>query len=123
VVCLWFLIYGDRLTKFFRIEIERNQLVVDLRELIKRKISPRLDHVPAHFLDLWNVELLKTRDRAPQTPELTDEDELDPACTIGEYFPGAPPANTIHIIVKADSKRDPCRFLTAHFDSIYWSHE
>jgi hypothetical protein len=71
--------------------------------------------VPAHRCNLWKVEPPKTKDNAPQTPELTDEDELDPAWKFGEYFPGDPPEKTIHITVKAPGKRDPFRFLPRIF--------
>ena len=49
------LILGDDTDRTFTIEIPKNKNVSILRDLIKEKKAPHLDHIDASDLDLWQV--------------------------------------------------------------------
>ena len=46
---------GDDLDRSFTIEIAKNKNVSILKDLIKEKKAPHLNHIAASYLDLWQV--------------------------------------------------------------------
>ena len=48
-------ILGDDLDRTFTVEIPKTKNVSILKDLIKKKKAPHLDHVAASDLDLWQV--------------------------------------------------------------------
>jgi Crinkler effector protein N-terminal domain len=53
------LVVGDDLKKVFTVKIPKTENVSILKDLIKEKKAPHLDHVAASDLDLWNISLAK----------------------------------------------------------------
>jgi len=52
------LLLGDDTTKVFTVEIPETKNVSILKELIKEKKAPHLDHLAASDLILWKVRLV-----------------------------------------------------------------
>ena len=51
------LIYGKVSEKMFIVKIDENESVYTLKELIKEKNAPHLDHLAPSDLDLWMLDL------------------------------------------------------------------
>jgi hypothetical protein len=51
------LVHSEVPQRMFTVEVENTENVSILRELIKEKKAPHLDHVAASDLDLWMVDL------------------------------------------------------------------
>jgi hypothetical protein len=49
------LVVGDKPDRIFTVEIPKNKNISFLKDLIKEKKAPHLDHVAASDLDLWRV--------------------------------------------------------------------
>ena len=96
------LVLGDKPNDAFTVEIPKTKNVSILKDLIKEKKAPDLDHVAASKLDLTQVSLafdeeleenLKTVDLVPLTP----------LRSLLQVFPRVE-ENSLHIIVQAPSK-------------------
>ena len=48
---------GEKITRIFPVEIDRNKNVRNLREAIKEKKKPAFDHITADSLEVWNVSI------------------------------------------------------------------
>jgi hypothetical protein len=105
---LYCLVHGDIEDYVFGIKYDKNTTVDELRDLIKDKLSPSLDHVSVKDLTIYQVSIDLTTQN-PQRAALGNLNanivndlggqELTPMDTLGEQFPE--PANKhIHVIVE-----------------------
>ena len=96
------LIHGEVTEKMFTVEVEKTKNVSILRDLIKEKQSPRLDHAVASELILSQVSLPVDT----ITPQLTVEDittgqKLHAVKKISSIFGEALVDEHVHILVQA----------------------
>jgi hypothetical protein len=93
-------ILGDQLNQTFTVEVPKTKNISILKDLIKEKKAPDLDHVSASKLILSEAPQpdgsLNTADRTP----------LDPLLPLSKLFPRVE-ENRLHIIVQAPPKGDP----------------
>lgn len=74
----------------FTVEIENTKKVGILRDLIKEKKAPRLNHIDANDSDLWHVDLSNN----PPTDGM-----LKPRNLLSDVFPSELEECSIHFIV------------------------
>ena len=55
------IVLGDNPRRIFPVNIERTEIVGDLKEVIKDKKRPEFDHVATDRLELWKVSDLMPR--------------------------------------------------------------
>src|ERR1700680_1715292 len=49
------IVLGDNPRRIFPVDIERTEIVGDLKEVIKDKKRPEFDHIATDHLELWKV--------------------------------------------------------------------
>ena len=93
------LLLGSDSSEVFEVEILKTKKVSSLKDLIKEKQSPRLNHVVASELTVWKVSLPVDT----ITPELTVEacKKLQSPEKISSIFGDALVAKHVHILVQA----------------------
>jgi len=95
------LIHGDNQEKIFTVEIEKTKNVSILKDLIKEKKAPHLDHVAASDLHLYQVDL--RLDELGEDPVHVDHNiysKLSPTKKLSSFFVDD---ELLHIIAKAPS--------------------
>lgn len=92
-------VLGDDPSRIFQVKILKTKQVCILRDLIKEKQSPFLDHVPASSLAVWKVSLPVDT----IMPELTVDNvqALHPLGKISSIFGEALVDEHVHILVRA----------------------
>jgi Crinkler effector protein N-terminal domain len=95
-------VFGDDITQVFPIKIVNTESVGTLKEAIKDKKQPVLDHVTADSLTLWKVSVPANRrlQQALSSVPLTDETSLSAVDDLFEVFSDAPCHKHLHIVVK-----------------------
>jgi len=98
-------ISGDH--SIFRVSIDETELVVDLKEKIKKRTKPKLNDIAAHDLKLYRVEvdtscdikkLIDVLERLSR--ELNEWPELfDVRVQVMEYLNGSPPPEKKYYII------------------------
>ena len=71
-----------------------------LKELVKEKKRPTLDHLPADALDLWQASVPEEGDVGLRGFVLEDSKKLRSTWEVGSVFEGDPPKRHVHIMVK-----------------------
>ncbi|KAG2047686.1 hypothetical protein BDR06DRAFT_1013629 [Suillus hirtellus] len=96
------IVLGDNPCHIFLVDIERTEIVGDLKEVIKDKKRPEFDHVATDCLELWKVDLPvdKMIEHNLNNFTLDPMKSLSPVDEIIEIFPDAPPRKYLHIIVQ-----------------------
>ncbi|KAF9988139.1 hypothetical protein BGZ65_011852 [Modicella reniformis] len=86
----------------FCISIDPALTVDELRDEIKIKQSPYLDHIAASSLSLWQVSIpvSSASQDSVTTAVLQDDAKLLPTVRLSSIFFTPPADNTIHILVK-----------------------
>jgi hypothetical protein len=98
---------GDDLKRYFVVEIEENETISILKDLIKEKKAPHLDHVAASDLDIWKVDLPTTNlKKSLDELKFDDNNPLLPDDELAEVF-GAPACKHVHVIFKLRSVDKP----------------
>jgi Crinkler effector protein N-terminal domain len=87
----------------FTVEILKTKNVSILKDLIKEKKAPHLNHIAASDLDLWQVNSLI--DDLPSKDELTekwveDKPKMPSRRQLSVYFTGVLNEEYLHIIVR-----------------------
>ena len=90
-------VLGDDLKKVFTVEIEKTKNVSILKDLIKEKKAPHLDHVAASDLDLFQVSLPRGGD---VDAILQNTQPLDSLLPLSRGFPSVE-ENYLHVVVRA----------------------
>ena len=99
------LVVGDDPDRMFTVEIKKNKNLSILKDLIKEKKAPHLDHVAASDLDLWQVSFLidDLLSKNPSTvgPKLRSENLLSDA------FPSELDIHRIHVVARVPGQGEP----------------
>ena len=105
------LLLGSDSSEVFTVKIPKAENVSFLKDLIKEKQTPRLNHVVASELTVWKVSLPVDT----ITPELTVDDveaqNLHPVKKISSVFGKALVDEHVHILVQAPAGALHKRFL------------
>ena len=72
-LCLNCWVLGEKADRVFTVDIADTTNVSALKDAIKEKMQPTLDHIPAKTLDLWQVRV-HCFDASMSTPELWQVD-------------------------------------------------
>ena len=96
------LVFGDDITQVFPIKIANTESVGTLKDAIKDKKKPVLDHVTADSLALWKVSVPANRhlQQTLSAVNLTDETSLLSVDDLFDVFSDAPRHKHLHIVVK-----------------------
>jgi hypothetical protein len=103
-ITLLCLIKGDKIANAFPVHIDSNQLIGDLKKVIKAENQNDFAGVDAAKLKLWKVEIRDDRDDPLSNLSLQDELELLGTRDIGDYWHTSPPKRHIHVIVESPKK-------------------
>ena len=97
------LIHGEVQEMMFTVKIPKTENVSILKDLIKEKKAPHLNHVAASDLDLWMVDLLLDELGAePVHVNLNTNSKLSPPRKkLSSFFNSTVDDERLHIIVKA----------------------
>ena len=87
----------------FTVEVLKNKNVSILKDLIKEKKAPHLNHVAASDLELWMVNIhLDGLGAKPVNVDLDIQSKLSPpGKKLSSFFYGALNDESLHIIAKA----------------------
>jgi hypothetical protein len=100
-VTLFCLVKGNTLTNAFPVHIDSNQLVGDLKKVIKAENPQTFANVDAKDIQLWKVEIGGDHlDDQLKNLKLNGNDELSAINEIGEYWTETPPKKHIHVLVE-----------------------
>ncbi|KAG1901794.1 uncharacterized protein F5891DRAFT_1187269 [Suillus fuscotomentosus] len=96
------IVLGNNPRHIFPVDIERTEIVGDLKEVIKDKKRPEFDHVATDRLELWKVDLPINEMIEHNLNNLTLDPtkSLSPVDEMVEIFPDAPPRKYLHIIIQ-----------------------
>ncbi|CAG8664109.1 7664_t:CDS:1, partial [Paraglomus brasilianum] len=107
-ITLFYLVYGDSIEKAFKVVIEKDKDVNDLKIAIKEKRQSMLHNIDTADLVLWRVNIPtheKTKVELLKSSEADIEKDLggvkivDPTADISEEFGALPPKKHIHVII------------------------
>ncbi|KAF8653452.1 hypothetical protein AX16_003927, partial [Volvariella volvacea WC 439] len=116
---LFCLIYGEPFARAFSVKTNKDDTIDDFKELIIAKKPNYFQGIDADQLDLWKVEILViAKDKAPQKPELDDEDTLSPTKKIGKLFPVEPAEDHVHVIIRVPFLRLNCIVSGHRMDNL-----
>src|SRR3954463_4819072 len=101
-ITLFCLVHGDDPTgRAFLVNVSVSDTISNLKELVKAKMTPWVDDIPAYTLDLWRVNIpqgdLSTLD--PMADVQTLGVKLSPLSKIFKTFPDGVEDEHIHVIV------------------------
>ena len=92
---------GDDVKRYFVVEIEETKAVSILKDLIKEKKAPHLDHVSASDLEIWKVDLsMLNLKKGLEEIELNDDNSLSQGQRLSKVFSNLVSGH-IHVIAKA----------------------
>ncbi|KAG2056542.1 hypothetical protein BDR06DRAFT_879707 [Suillus hirtellus] len=96
------IVLGDNPRCIFPVDIERTEIVGDLKEVIKDKKRPEFDHIATDRLELWKVDLPIDEMIEHNLNNLTLDPmkSLSPVDEMVEIFPDAPLRKYLHIIIQ-----------------------
>lgn len=97
---LYCLVRGESADRAFPVDIYVSDLVGNLKELIKKKKSPRFDTIAADELTLWKVSIPDNGDNLLKNFTPKEDEKLRATWDIADYFPHQPAKKHIHIIVE-----------------------
>ena len=97
---------GDNVKQYFIVEIEESETVSILKDLIKEKKAPHLDHLAASDLDVWKVNLpISNLKQSLGKIELDDDSSLSQSHKLSQVFstPLVSELEHVHIVIKSPS--------------------
>ena len=98
---------GDNVKRYFIVKIEEDETVSILKDLIKEKKAPHLDHVSASDLDIWKVDLpILNLKKGLDEIELDDDNSLSQDQRLSEVFSNLASGH-VHIVIKNSSVHKP----------------
>jgi len=97
-------VLDDDEERVFPVKIPRNDNVGILKDEIKKKKAPHLDHVAASDLDLWKV-CLPIDDPASKEPQTGPPLRVNKR--LSSLWDGEPSDDDLHILVKAPEQLRP----------------
>ncbi|KAG0195900.1 hypothetical protein BGX28_000398 [Mortierella sp. GBA30] len=99
----------------FSVEVDRDEIVDELKKAIKTELAPLFKDVTTKDLKLWHVSipLAPLHERKPITLNKFDSaKELDPTDDISDVFKETPPKKTIHIIIQRPPQVSPIQLTS-----------
>ena len=106
MVTLFCFIQGSSVDQPFFIHIDEGRSIDDLKEAVKKKLSPILDNLAAAELSLYCVSAPDEGDEELQRilGRIHSQNErLSPCDTVGQVFP-SPIAGHIHLVIRTPGK-------------------
>jgi hypothetical protein len=100
---------GDHPNRIFAVKIAPTETVGALKEAIKEKKEPALDHLSADALGLWNVSIPVNNATLKENLESSDfalGTLLPPTEELSTLFPKVPEKDVLHIVVKVLGEPD-----------------
>ena len=97
---------GDNVKRYFIVKIEETETVSILKDLIKEKKAPHLDHLAASDLDVWKVNLpISNLKQSLGKIELDDDSSLSQSHKLSQVFstPLVSELEHVHIVIKSPS--------------------
>ena len=97
---------GDNVKRYFIVKIEETGTVSILKDLIKEKKAPHLDHLAASDLDVWKVNLpISNLKQSLGKIELDDDSSLSQSQKLSQVFstPLVSELEHVHIVIKSPS--------------------
>jgi hypothetical protein len=96
------LVLGDDPEKMFTVEILKTKNATILKDFIKEKKDPHLNHIAASDLNLWMVDLsLDELGEEPVHVNLDTYTKLSPPrLPLSSFFKGTVDAERLHVIAK-----------------------
>ncbi|KDR79311.1 hypothetical protein GALMADRAFT_1233107 [Galerina marginata CBS 339.88] len=98
---------GDDSDRTFTVKIQKNEPVSLLRDLIKEKQAPHLNHVAASDLHLWNVSF--PIDDLPSKKPPTLGPKMRSEKFMSAIFRSRLDTNCVHVVIRAMTKGAPLR--------------
>ena len=93
-------VLGDDLKKVFTVEIEETKYVSILKDRIKDKKAPHLNHVAASDLDLWDVSIPIGDNTNEKLENIDSFEPLKPLLSLSQVFPHVE-KNHLHVVVRS----------------------
>jgi hypothetical protein len=93
-------VLGDDLKKVFTVKINKTENVSILKDLIKEKKAPHLDHVDASDLNLWNVSISMDDDVDERLKNVNNLEPLKPLLPLSQVFSRVEESH-LHILIQA----------------------
>jgi len=96
-------VQGDDRNQIFSVEIANNKSISALRDAIKEKKKPQLDHVTADSLHLWDVSIADDDDGFEEkvSKVVREQTKLSPVDQLSDVFSGELVRKHVHIVVKS----------------------
>ena len=92
---------GDDLDRTFTVEIKKTKNVNILKDLIKEKKAPTLNHIAASDLDLWAAGFEVDALTEESLNNALDKRKLSTTTKLSSFFNNVANDDFLHIIVKA----------------------
>jgi hypothetical protein len=94
-------------SRIFSVVISKVATADELKDAIKKKVAPKLDHIAASDLDLWKASIpvadLDTRKGDIQNPEgMQYAAKLYPTFLLSTIFKTQPVKQHLHVVVQYD---------------------
>ncbi|KAF9185850.1 hypothetical protein BGZ50_002847 [Haplosporangium sp. Z 11] len=100
---LFCLLSGELMSNAFKVKLDINSDVSDLKKLIKAEKAPEFDDIAADRLKLWRVTIpivAGNIHKAVVLNKIDSKTELVPTDEIPEAFKKTPPKKSVHIIIE-----------------------
>ena len=92
---------GEPRSRIFPVKIAGTESVGALKKAIKAEKKFAFQHVDADALLLWRVSVPPRGNLDEFSVDFVEEKSLLPTEELSEVFPGSPPRNNIHVVVKS----------------------
>ncbi|KAF9182559.1 hypothetical protein BGZ51_004679 [Haplosporangium sp. Z 767] len=106
---LFCLLSGELMSNAFKVKLDINSDVSDLKKLIKAEKAPEFDDIAADRLKLWRVTIpivAGNIHKAVVLNKIDSKTELVPTDEIPEAFKKTPPKKSVHIIIERPQGQD-----------------
>src|SRR3954469_6654849 len=106
IITLYCLVHSDLVEHVFKIRIDKDLDVADLKDEIKKKKAPEFDNFAADKLTLWKVDIPYNDDAVKQL--VLEENivikKMSPISKVGKYYHGDPADECIHVVIEPPGK-------------------
>jgi Crinkler effector protein N-terminal domain len=103
IITLFCLVHGDLVEHVFKIRIDKDSDVADLKNEIKKQKENEFRDIDADKLTLWQVDISYDDEDAIKQLVLKETvgiKKMLPASEIGEYFENTPTKKRIHVVIE-----------------------
>lgn len=94
-------VLGDECNNTFKVNINKDATVADLKDAIKEKKRPKYDDIPADLFSVWNSPVRYSLNLKKEAEELrlVDDDSLQPLRILSDIFSSGLYTDYVHVIV------------------------